>query len=102
FYVVRVHGGAADVLAETTGYDVIFESDKFSTYALCYADEWLTASSVSATATSGTATATATGISPKTDGVEAENRILLVLGMSFAIAAIVTGIYTGKRKKEEE
>ncbi|MBR3510171.1 MAG: InlB B-repeat-containing protein, partial [Lachnospiraceae bacterium] len=47
FYVVRVHGGAADVLAETTGYDVIFESDKFSTYALCYADEWLTASSVS-------------------------------------------------------
>ncbi|MBR4607585.1 MAG: hypothetical protein IKO41_15360, partial [Lachnospiraceae bacterium] len=102
FYMVRVHGGAADVLAETTGHDVIFESDKFSTYALCYADEWLTASSISATATSGTATATATGISPKTDGVEAENRILLVLGMSFAIAAIVTGIYTGKRRKEEE
>ena len=49
----------------------------------------------------GTAT-TAMGISPKTDGMEAGNRILLVLGMSFAMAAIVTGIYTGKRRKEEE
>jgi hypothetical protein len=102
FYMVRVHGGAADVLAETTGYDVIFESDKFSTYALCYADEWLKKGSGS-TSSDGTATtATATGISPKTDGMEAGNRILLVLGMSFAMAAIVTGIYTGKRRKEEE
>jgi hypothetical protein len=102
FYMVRVHGGAADVLAETTGYDVIFESDKFSTYALCYADEWLKKGSGS-TSSGGTATtATATGISPKTDGMEAGNRILLVLGMSFAMAAIVTGIYTGKRRKEEE
>ena len=38
FYVVRVHGGASDILAQTTENEVTFSSDLFSTYAIAYQD----------------------------------------------------------------
>ena len=38
FYVVRVHGGASDILAQTTKDKVTFSSDLFSTYAIAYQD----------------------------------------------------------------
>ena len=39
FYVVRVHDGKTDILGESTGDTVSFETDKFSTYSLTYKDE---------------------------------------------------------------
>lgn len=39
FYVVRVHDGAATVLAQGTEDQISFESNQFSTYALAYRDE---------------------------------------------------------------
>ena len=38
FYVVRVQGGASDILAQTTENEVTFSSDLFSTYAIAYQD----------------------------------------------------------------
>ncbi|XME03311.1 MBG domain-containing protein [Lachnospiraceae bacterium C1.1] len=39
FYIARVHEGEADILDTTTdGDDIIFETDRFSTYALLYSD----------------------------------------------------------------
>ncbi len=38
FYVVRVHDGASDILAQTTKDKVTFSSNRFSTYAIAYQD----------------------------------------------------------------
>ena len=38
FYVVRVHEGKTEILGESTGDTVSFETDKFSTYSLTYKD----------------------------------------------------------------
>lgn len=39
FYIARVHNGETDLLETTTdGDDIIFETDRFSTYALLYSD----------------------------------------------------------------
>ena len=38
FYVVRVHNGETTILGETTGNEITFKTDKFSTYSLMYKD----------------------------------------------------------------
>ena len=38
FYVVRIHNGVAEIIAESTNTPIPVESDKFSTYAILYED----------------------------------------------------------------
>lgn len=38
FYVVRVHDGKTEILGQSTGDSVSFETDKYSTYSLTYKD----------------------------------------------------------------
>ena len=38
FYVVRIHNGVAEIIAESTKTPIPVESDKFSTYAILYED----------------------------------------------------------------
>ncbi|MBQ7246855.1 MAG: fibronectin type III domain-containing protein, partial [Lachnospiraceae bacterium] len=38
FYVIRVHGGAGEVLATSREYVITFTTDLFSTYAIAYSD----------------------------------------------------------------
>ncbi|MBE5859570.1 MAG: hypothetical protein E7301_05535 [Butyrivibrio sp.] len=39
FYIIKIHNGAASVIAKTTGTEISFTTGEFSTYALAYADE---------------------------------------------------------------
>ena len=39
FYIVRVHDGKTEILAETKDNTVTFETDKFSTYSIVYSDK---------------------------------------------------------------
>lgn len=98
YYIVGVHGGVAKVHAATTDHRVPFDTDEFSVFALCYADENI----VTYPATDNTVTTAATIIAPKTYGEDASERMLMLFGGVAAMVALITGIYTFRRRKEEE
>ena len=99
FYVVRVHDGVAQVLAETTANEISFSSDLFSVYAICYKDANKPAPSNTATPTPA---ATTVVVAPKTSGESASEKMLVLFGSAAAVVALVTGVYTFRRRKEEE
>ena len=100
FYIVRVHDGVAQVLAETTANEISFSSDLFSIYAICYKDA--TKPAPSNTTTSTPTQATTVVVAPKTSGESASEKLLVLLGSAAAVVALVTGVYTFRRRKEEE
>ncbi len=75
FYVVRVHEGKTDVLGESTGDTVSFETDKFSTYSLTYRDS---------------------------DGTEAGSLTWLWIVIAIAAAAAVCAVWFFFIKKKEK
>lgn len=96
FYVVRLHDGAATVLAQTTGEKITFSSSLFSTYALAYHDQKINSSGNggsnsgsnsgnNASAGNSATTQAAVVVSPKT-GEEREGGLAMIL-MSVALAA---------------
>ena len=101
FFMVRMHDGEAAVLTRTFAEELVFNSNQFSTYAICYNDApaWKPAPK---TTESSNNTVTATVVAPKTSGTDETARTLLVFGTAFAVAAIVSRIYVFGRRKEEE
>jgi len=101
FFMVRMHDGEAAVLTRTYAEELVFNSNQFSTYAICYNDApaWKPAPK---TTESSNNTVTATVVAPKTSGTDETARTLLVFGTAFAVAAIVSRIYVFGRRKEEE
>ena len=102
FFMVRMHSGEAAVLTRTPNEELVFNTNLFSTYAICFNDApaWKPAPKTAATTGSGS---TAAAVAPKTSGTDETARTLLVFGTAFAMAAIVSRIYVfGCRKAEEE
>ena len=101
YYIVGVHSGVANIHASTTDHKIIFDIGGFSVFALCYADVNVI-TYPSSTGSGTTATTAVTTVSPKTDGEDATDRLLLLMGTISAMIAIAAKVYEFRRRKEEE
>ena len=88
FYIVRIHDGKAEILAQGTGTTLTIKSDKFSTYLIAYKD-------TARTASGGTVPHT-----PQTGGTRHIGLWLCVLAVA-GIGFSATTLYGKKRRTDK-
>ena len=98
YKLIRLHDGEATVLDTTVdaNYALTFETDRFSTYALVYADTASEEETTTTTTTTTDTTATATSTSPKTGDT---SNVTLYLVMLMLGAAGFAGLSVRRKRQ---